>query len=89
MSALGYADDVTIIAPSLHGLKHMLKLCEVYAVEYHIKYNPLKCKLVCYSIKNVSRQLFGQNTEVVEDVMYLGNDISNDIWKKNTIEFLL
>ena len=26
---------------SLHRLKHMLRLCEEYDVEYHIKLNPL------------------------------------------------
>ena len=58
-----HADGVGIIAPSLHGLKHMFRLCEEYAVEYHIKFNPLKSKLVWYNAKNVkyvSIQLFGQ-----------------------------
>ena len=50
MGALGYTDDVAIIDPSLHGPKHMLRLCEEYVVEYHIKLNPLNSKRVCYNV---------------------------------------
>ena len=59
------------MAPSLHGLKHMLY--EEDAVEYHIR-----VRLGCYNVKNASIQLFGQNIEVVDDVTHLGNYISND-----------
>ena len=72
---------------TLHGLKHMLRLC---AVDYHIHFNPLKSKLVCYNVKhvnNISIQLCGQNIEAVDDVMLLGNYISNDRWKKTLLKW--
>ena len=37
---------------------------------------------------NVSIQLFGQNIEVVDDVLHLGNYTSNDRWKKNSIKMV-
>ena len=85
MGALGYVDDVAIISPSLHGLKAMLKLCEKFAIEYDIKFNPIKSKLVCYNVKNIesiSVQLFGQTIETADNVKHLGNFISNKIWCK-------
>ena len=33
--ALGYADDVTLIAPSLHSLSQMIKICDSYAIIWY------------------------------------------------------
>ena len=32
MGVLGYADDLAILSPSLQGLKHMVKICEQFAI---------------------------------------------------------
>ena len=48
--AFGYADDIALIAPSLSGLKRMIKICEVYAEEYCVLFNPSKSKLLCYNL---------------------------------------
>ena len=37
MGCVAYADAIAIMAPSLHGLKTMIEICEEYAVEYNIK----------------------------------------------------
>ena len=42
--AFGYADDVALLAPSLSGLKRMLKICKDYTEEYNILFNPTKFK---------------------------------------------
>ena len=47
--ALSYADDVTLIAPSLQSLKEMIKICEEYAKEFDIQFNPSKSKLMCFN----------------------------------------
>ena len=47
-SAFGYADDLSIVAPSFHALKMMSKICLAYAKEYDLKCNPSKCQLVKY-----------------------------------------
>ena len=36
MGALSYADDITLIAPSIEGLNEMLKLCDNYATVYNV-----------------------------------------------------
>jgi hypothetical protein len=37
-----------LLAPSLHGLKRMLHIANTYSVEYNIKFNPDKSKMVIY-----------------------------------------
>ena len=40
--AFGYADDITLISPTIYYLKNMLKVCETFAIDYHITFNPIK-----------------------------------------------
>ena len=37
MGVLGYPDEVAIIAPSLQSLKHVIHICEQFAIEYKHK----------------------------------------------------
>ena len=46
--ALGYADDVSFIAPSLHALKMMRDITVAYAKEFDITFNPIKCQFIYY-----------------------------------------
>ena len=39
LGVFGYADDLTLLCPSLAGLKQMLNVCEDYAKEYNILFN--------------------------------------------------
>ena len=48
--ALSYADDITLIAPSIGGLNEMLKLCENYATVYNVMFNSKKT--VCIKFGN-------------------------------------
>ena len=45
-----YADDIALLAPTLFGLRNMISVCERYALDYHITFNPNKSKLICYNI---------------------------------------
>ena len=42
VGALGYADDITRMSPSIRGLKQMVDICESFAMEYVIKFNEKK-----------------------------------------------
>ena len=46
LGVFGYADDLTLLCPSLSGLKQMLNVCEDYAKEYNILFNASKSKLM-------------------------------------------
>jgi hypothetical protein len=47
--AFGYADDVSLVAPSIYALRRMCAIALDYASEYDIKFNPLKCQMINYS----------------------------------------
>ena len=42
MGALSYADDITIICPSIRGLNNMLKICNKFAQSNKIIFNSKK-----------------------------------------------
>ena len=46
--AVGYADDVSLIAPSRHAAILMLSICEKYAHEYDVVFNSSKSVLITY-----------------------------------------
>ena len=48
MGALGYADDVVIIAPTVCSLKSMLRICDDFGKEFHVKFNSNKYQLLHY-----------------------------------------
>ena len=50
--AFGYADDIALVPPSIYGLKKMISICESYAQDYHITFNPAKSKLLCFNVSS-------------------------------------
>ena len=46
--ALAYADDITLISPSMTGLRKMSSICEQYASEYDILFTGSKSKLLFF-----------------------------------------
>ena len=39
VGALGYADDIILLCPSVKGLKNMISMCEEYAESHDILFN--------------------------------------------------
>ena len=54
MNHIMYADDITLISPSLFGLRTLLKTCEDYSHDFDIKFNGMKCKCLTFSAKRLS-----------------------------------
>ena len=48
VGALGYADDVTLIATSKFETEKMLEICSNFAARYNIIFNPGKTSLLVY-----------------------------------------
>ena len=42
IGALSYADDITILSPSIGGLNEMLKICHIFAEKNSILFNSKK-----------------------------------------------
>ena len=45
VGALAYADDVTLLAPTLTSLKGLLKVVEIFSEKYEVIFNATKTKL--------------------------------------------
>ena len=83
--ALAYADDVTLLAPSVHAMQRMLKTCEDFSRQYNVKFNSSKCSLIVHNgvNENVNLYLSEEKIPVVDCTVYLGSFIGNKHHKKN------
>ena len=79
--ALGYADDVILLAPTVTAMNHLLDICTEYGLEYDVLFNPDKTKLIyfdnvkCNSSPNI--RLSGKPIEIVEYDKHLGFVVGN------------
>ena len=81
MGDLSYADDITLIAPSIGGLNEMLKLRENYATVYNVIFNSKKIVCIKFGnevIRNEAAFLNNQSLNWNEKVRHLGNIIDKD-----------
>ena len=46
VGAFGDTDDIDLASPFLSVLRQMIQICEQYAMEYSIVFNPVKSKLM-------------------------------------------
>ena len=54
-----YADDISLLCPSITGLNQMVLLCERYAEEYNIRFNSSKSQLIHFTgKKTVKRDIY-------------------------------
>ena len=80
----GCADDI-VLAPSLDALRHMIGICEDYAHEFHILFNPSKSKLMYYNVchDNLHVKLCNQDVHIDSKEIYLGNYINENIYDRS------
>jgi hypothetical protein len=82
--AVGYADDVSLIAPSYCAAKHMLRICEEYAREFDVVFNSSKSVLVVYNgDHNVRLTLNDVALARYDNAMHLGHNVGVDSNKLN------
>ena len=77
LGVFGYADDLTLLCPSLAGLKQMLNVGEDYAKVYNILFNASKSKLEhlgnnYFDAQHVSHMSNGSKIDYVEQCVHLG-----------------
>ena len=46
MGVYGYADDISLLCPTVSGMKEMLKTCEAFAKQHDILFNESKSQLL-------------------------------------------
>ena len=88
LSVFGYADDLTLLCPSLAGLKQMLNVCEDYAKEYNILFYASKSKLMhfgknYFDAQHVLHMSNGSKIDYVEQCVHLGTTLYSDISIRN------
>ncbi len=52
-NAFAYADDIVILNPTWEALRMMVKICEQYATQFSLNFNPNKCVLILFSNSDV------------------------------------
>lgn len=82
VGALAYADDLTLLAPSIPACRKLLSICEDYAQTHGIKFNPSKSQLIVFGsgprpMANLC--LSGQIIPEVQKVQHLGHAINNKL----------
>ena len=86
--ALGYADDIILICPSVTAMKEMLKICEDYANDYNILFNGKKSKYLIFGDYKYNPTLT-LNNEVIprcESAIHLGHLLHTRNTKNAIIE---
>ena len=46
--ALAYADDITLLSPSMSGMRTLSNVCEEYATEFDVPFNGKKSPLLFF-----------------------------------------
>ena len=86
-----YADDAVILSPSVKGLQKLLNICQKFAIDNEIVYNPLKTK--CMHIRkrgadSVNSAVYLNDIDIkwVESYKYLGIYLSSDLKEDTDIK---
>jgi hypothetical protein len=91
VGVLGYADDVTLLAPTAQALKAMLQICEEFGREFHITYNPKKTVCIHFKGKAVKCEtpvvsLNSSQLQWHSTVKHLGCYVSQNLTEEHEIK---
>jgi hypothetical protein len=86
---LAFADDYCLLASSISSLKVLLSICEEYATEHNLTFNPSKTMLQAFIPRdgsaNTPKVVFCNSIlEWKQNVRYLGYDVS--CWNRDELE---
>ena len=88
--ALAYADDVTLLCPTIDGLRSMLKTLEEFGEEFKMKINVNKTKCIYFAKRKAnvmpSVTVAGQEIQWVNSFRHLGATVSADLSDTADIE---
>jgi len=88
--AVCYADDLTLLSPSLRGLQKMLNICDEFANEYFVKFNAKKTVCIRFSMKVQPEDkyvyLSGEKLSWCNQVKHLGNILSYNLKDDHDIQ---
>ena len=79
---LGSADDLSLLAPTIHSLRKMLSICEKFGIDYDVVYNATKTVCIHFNGKPSYGDdphdiyLNGSRLNWVKTIKHLGNIVS-------------
>lgn len=78
--ALGYADDVSLLAPSRNAINEMLAICEEFGKDYNVKFNAEKSQLILYNtaVQPAPIHLNKNVIPIRDHAVHLGHVIGSD-----------
>ncbi len=81
VGGLGYADDLSLLAPTLSALEKLVTICEDYAREYNVKFNGAKSQFLIFKgrkCKDDNRPIVVNGAELrkVHNAVHLGHLLS-------------
>ena len=87
--AYAYADDLTLLAPSVGALKSMIQICIQFARDYDIQFNGKKSQLIVFkanrqTVPDPCIIINGETVSVVKSVVHLGHLLNENIFKVDT-----
>lgn len=92
MGALCYADDIVLLCPTTKGLQAMLDICNEFAEEYGLAFNPNKT--ACLAFGKVPStalgdkiKLNGETLSWTDSFKHLGNIISSDMREDLDVQY--
>ena len=86
-----YADDIVLLAPSVKGLQNLINVCETYGLQFDVKFNESKTKLLTfktnkYNLNEQNLALNNSNLESVKEIDYLGVYLNEKLSDENEIK---
>ena len=83
--AYAYADDITLLAPSVSALKNMLEICIKYAHDHDIQFNSKKSQLIIFkhgnnTVPDPRITVNGEYVKVYTNVTHLGHAVNENIF---------
>ena len=88
VGCLAYADDLTLLSPSIGGLKQMLLICEKFSKEFHVTFNSKKSLAICFGTTESPTApiaVNGANIKWTTSVKHLGNILNSFLSDGNDI----
>ena len=82
VGALAYADDITLLCPSLHGLQEMVNICADFGTDYHVTFNDKKTTCIMFGTSAAGCKCISVNDNEImwsNRVKHLGNVIDCDL----------
>ena len=87
VGGIAYADDITLLSPTVTGLNKMLEICSDWSKRNQITFNPLKSFAICFADnknkwpknKPIPVHMNGQLLPTVKEILHLGHLITETL----------